>query len=41
MEETGDSELRGAAFHEAGHVTVARFFGLAVGKIEIGEDGTG
>jgi len=41
MEDTGDSELRGAAFHEAGHVTVARFFGLAVGKIEIGEDGSG
>lgn len=34
-------DLRGAAFHEAGHVVVARFFGLTVGKIEIGEDGSG
>jgi ATP-dependent Zn protease len=33
--------LRGAAFHEAGHVVVARFLGLTVGKIEIGDDGSG
>jgi hypothetical protein len=33
--------LRGAAFHEAGHVVVARAFGLKVGAIEIGEDGSG
>ncbi len=33
--------LRGAAFNEAGHVVVARFFGLTVGKIEIGDDGSG
>ena len=33
--------LRGAAFHEAGHVVVARALGLTVGTIEIGEDGSG
>ena len=37
MSETDD--LRGAAFHEAGHVVVARHFGLCVGEIEIGIDG--
>lgn len=31
--------LRGAAFHEAGHVIVAREFGLPVGEIAIGIDG--
>jgi hypothetical protein len=40
MNGTNDA-LRGAAFHEAGHVVVARAFGLTVGKIEIGEDGSG
>ena len=32
-------ELRGAAFHEAGHAIVAREFGLPVGEIAIGIDG--
>jgi len=32
-------DLRGAAFHEAGHVVVARHLGLSVGVIEIGIDG--
>ena len=36
-----NDSLRGAAFHEAGHVVVARFFGLTVGRIEIGDDGSG
>jgi Peptidase M50B-like len=36
-----NNHLRGAAFHEAGHVVVARFFGLTVRKIEIGKDGSG
>ena len=31
-----DDELRGAAFHEAGHVIVACEFGLPVGEIAIG-----
>jgi hypothetical protein len=31
--------LRGAAFHEAGHVIVAREFGLPIGEIAIGVDG--
>jgi hypothetical protein len=35
--ETND-KLRGAAFHEAGHVIVAREFGLTVGGIAIGVD---
>ena len=34
-----DDELRGAAFHEAGHVIVAREFRLPVGEIAIGIDG--
>jgi hypothetical protein len=34
-----DNELRGAAFHEAGHVIVARELGLLVGEIAIGIDG--
>jgi hypothetical protein len=36
-----DDLLRGAAFHEAGRVVVAREFGLPVGEIEIDEDGSG
>ncbi len=40
MNGTNDA-LRGAAFHEAGHVVVARAFGLTVEKIEIGGDGSG
>jgi hypothetical protein len=36
-----DDLLRGAAFHEAGHFVVAREFGLPVGEIEIGDDGSG
>ena len=34
-----DDNLRDAAFHEAGHVIVAREFGLPVGEIAIGIDG--
>ena len=39
--QTIDENLRDAAYHEAGHVVVARFFGLTVGEVEIGEDGSG
>lgn len=31
-----NDELRGVAFHEAGHAVVARFYGLTVGEIAIG-----
>ena len=34
-----NDRLRGAAFHEAGHVIVAREFGLPVGEIAIGIGG--
>ena len=34
-----DDKLRGGAFHETGHVIVAREFGLPVGEIAIGIDG--
>jgi hypothetical protein len=38
----GDEDLRRAAFHEAGHVVVARSFGLPVGDhLEIADDGSG
>jgi len=33
--------LRDAAYHEAGHVVVARFFRLTVREVEIAEDGSG
>jgi hypothetical protein len=33
--------LRDAAYHEAGHVVVARFLGLPIGRVEIEEDGSG
>ena len=33
--------LHGAAFHEAGHVVVARHFGFTITAIEIDEDGGG
>lgn len=36
-----NDKLRGAAFHEAGHVVVAREFGLPVGEIAIDIDGGG
>ena len=36
-----NDNLRGAAFHEAGHVVVAREFGLSVGEIAIDIDGGG
>ena len=36
-----DAALRGAAYHEAGHVIVARKLGLQVAEIEIGDDGSG
>ena len=39
--QTTNDDLRGAAYHEAGHVVVARFLGLTIGKIEIEEDGSG
>lgn len=38
---TSSDDLRGAAFHEAGHVVVAQFFGLPVGEVEIRDDGAG
>src|SRR5262245_38362339 len=33
--------LRDAAYHEAGHVVVARFLGLTIREVEIAEDGSG
>jgi hypothetical protein len=33
--------LRDAAYHEAGHVVVAQFLGLPIGRVEIEEDGSG
>jgi len=39
--QTIHDNLRDAAFHEAGHVVVARFLGLTVREVEIGEDGSG
>jgi hypothetical protein len=33
--------LHGAAFHEAGHIVVARHFGLKITAVEIHEDGRG
>jgi len=37
-----DKDLRRAAFHEAGHAVVARYFGLPVGDhLEIADDGSG
>jgi hypothetical protein len=41
MNESSDDLLRGAAFHEAGHVVVAIHFGLTVGEVEISDDGSG
>ena len=37
--EQPSDQLRGAAFHEAGHVVVARFLGLRVSEVEIGMNG--
>src|SRR5262249_16504520 len=39
--QTTCDNLRDAAYHEAGHVVVAHFLGLTIGKIEIEEDGSG
>ena len=39
--QTIQDNLRDAAYHEAGHVVVARFLGLTVREVEIGEDGSG
>jgi hypothetical protein len=39
--QTVDENLRDAAHHEAGHVVVARFFGLTIREVEIEEDGSG
>jgi hypothetical protein len=39
--QTIHENLRDAAYHEAGHVVVARFLGLTIGRVEIEEDGTG
>jgi len=39
--QTIHDNLGDAAFHEAGHVVVARFLGLTVREVEIGEDGSG
>ena len=36
-----DAAVRGAAFHEAGHIIVAHELGLQVGEIEISDDGSG
>jgi hypothetical protein len=33
--------LRDAAYHEAGHLVVAQFFGLTIREVEIEEDGSG
>ena len=41
MNKKSDDLLRGAAFHEAGHVVVAMNLGLAVGEVEISDDGRG
>ena len=38
MTDATDETLRATVFREAGRVVVARFFGLTVGKIEIGEN---
>jgi hypothetical protein len=37
---TGEN-LRDAAYHEAGHVVVARFLGLPIGRVELEEDRSG
>ena len=39
--QTVHENLRDAAYHEAGHVVVARFLGLTIGRVEIEEDGSG
>ena len=39
--QTIQDNLRDAAFHEAGHVVVARFLGLTVREVEIRKDGSG
>jgi hypothetical protein len=39
--QTIHDNLRDAAYHEAGHVVVARFLGLTIGRVEIEEDGSG
>jgi hypothetical protein len=39
--QTVQENLRDAAYHEAGHVVVACFFGLTVRQVEIEEDGSG
>ena len=41
MNKKSDDLLRGAAFHEAGHVVVAMNLGLVVGEVEISDDGRG
>ena len=41
MTDATNETLRATAFHEAGRVVVARFFGLTVAKIEIGENERG
>jgi hypothetical protein len=39
--QTIHENLRDAAYHEAGHIVVARFLGLTVQEVEIEEDGSG
>ena len=39
--QTIHENLRDAAYHEAGHIVVARFLGLTVREVEIEEDGSG
>jgi hypothetical protein len=39
--QTIHENLRDAAYHEAGHIVVARFLGLTVREVKIEEDGSG
>ena len=39
--QTVHENLRDAAYHEAGHVVVARCLGLTIREVEIEEDGSG
>ena len=39
--QTIQENLRDAAYHEAGHVVIARFLGLTIRNVEIEEDGSG
>ena len=41
MNKTTEDLVRGAAFHEAGHVIVAQYLGLPAADIKINDDGSG